>query len=74
MPGSEYQLFWQDRRDLDGCAIELIRRSTDTEKLVAEVFCADHSSTLFLTLYEERIPIDAVERMIARAKAELPES
>ncbi len=63
-----FKLFWQDRRDLEGSSVELVRRIGRVEIPVAEVFCRDQDSELFLTLHEKGVPVAEIERLISGAR------
>ncbi|MCU6391085.1 MULTISPECIES: hypothetical protein [Enterobacter] len=56
----------------DGMYLELSISGTSPLRQVAEVFYSDITHEFFLTCYEEKIPLEAVEKLISVAKTSLP--
>lgn len=54
----------------DGMFLELT--DARTGKVVAEVFYSDSTNQMTLSLFQQDLPVDVVELLIAKAKRELP--
>ena len=56
----------------DGMYLELIEHQTGNA--VAEVFYSDASGSMSISVFQPEIPLEAIERLIERARHELPPS
>ncbi|MEB4674240.1 hypothetical protein MXL54_05565 [Enterobacteriaceae bacterium G50] len=56
----------------DGMYLELYENDTTPLRQVAEVFYSDITHEFFLTCYEDNIPLEEIEKLIAEARKSLP--
>ncbi|HAF6280021.1 TPA: hypothetical protein G9F26_004226 [Salmonella enterica] len=56
----------------DGMYLELYVSEASPLRQVAEVFYSDVTQEFFLTCYEDNIPLEAVEKLISKARISLP--
>jgi hypothetical protein len=70
--GHEYSFTRGSDLDRDGMFLEADRLSGAERQTVAEVFYSDVTGRVSVTLYEEDVPAELVESMIADARKCLP--
>ncbi len=58
--------------DADGMYLEIREVTDEGEYAVADVFYSDQSHDMVFTTYSENIPLEPVEWLIQKAKADLP--
>ena len=56
----------------DGMYLELIDQRTGDE--VAEVFYSDVSGAMSISVFQQEMPLEPIERLIQRARQDLPPS
>ncbi|EAB9047610.1 hypothetical protein S054_002643 [Salmonella enterica subsp. enterica serovar Oranienburg] len=52
--------------------LELYVSETSPLRQVAEIFFSDITHELFLTCYEENIPLEVIEKLISKVRTSLP--
>lgn len=66
--------FGSDVSGRDGVYLEAAIKGTNPLVQVAEVFYSDASKRFFVSCFEEQLPLELVEFLVAEAKKRLPEA